>query len=51
MKNRFKVCKTNRTQRQQDNLNLKIPKSDQVCFGARDLHLQGPRVWDKNIGK
>ena len=37
MKNLFKVCKTNRAQREQYKLNLEISKSNQVSFGTKSL--------------
>ena len=40
------ICKTDRAQREQWKLNLKISKSDQVSFGAKSLLIQGPSVWD-----
>ena len=46
MKNLFKVPKSNRAQRDQYNLNLEIPKSNQVAIGTKCLRIQGPRVWN-----
>ena len=46
MKNLFKVRKANRVQREQYKLNLEIPKCNQVSFGTKSLHMQGPRVWN-----
>ena len=46
MKNLFKVCKTNRAQKQQHKLNLEILKSNQVSFGTKSLRIQGPKVWN-----
>ena len=37
MKIFFKLCKTNRAQREQSN---------QVFFGTKNLRIQGPRVWN-----
>ena len=39
MKNLFKVCKTNRAQREQCKLNLEISKSNQVPFGTKSLRI------------
>ena len=44
MKNLSKVCKTNRAQREQYKLNLEIPKSNQVCFGTKNLHPRSYRL-------
>ena len=46
IKNLFKVRKTNRTQREQYKLNLEMPKSNQVSFGTKSLHMQCSRVWN-----
>ena len=46
MKNLFKVCKTNRAQREKYKLNLEIPKSNQVFFGTKSLCIQGHMVWN-----
>ena len=45
VKNLFKVCKTNRTQREQYKLSLGISKSNQVSFDTKSLCIKGPRVW------
>ena len=46
MKKLFKFRKTNRAQKEQYKLNLKIPKSNQVSFGTKSLRIQGPTVWN-----
>ena len=43
-KNLFKVCKTNRAQREEYKLNLETPKSNQVSSGTKSLRIRGPRV-------
>ena len=46
MKKLFKVGKKNRAQREHYKLDLEIPKSNQVSFGTKSLHIQGSRVWN-----
>ena len=46
MEKLFKVCKTNRAQREQYKLNLGISKSNQFFFGTKSLCMQGPTVWN-----
>ena len=45
MKQLFKTCKTNRVQGHYE-LNLEIPKSDQVSFDTKGLRIQDTRVWN-----
>ena len=46
MKNLFKVCKTNKTQKQQSKVNLEIPKSSQgFFFGITSLRIQDSNVY------
>ena len=46
VKNLFKVCETNRAQREQYKLNLEIQKSNQFSFGTNSLLIQVPRAWN-----
>ena len=39
IKNLFKVCKTNRAQKEQYKLNSEIPKFNQVSFGIKSLRM------------
>ena len=45
MKKMFKTCKTNRVKGHYE-LNLEIPKSNQVSFDTKGLRIQDPRVWN-----
>ena len=46
MKDLFRLCATKRVPREKYLFNLEIPKSSQVQFGARSLHIQGPEMWN-----
>ena len=45
IKDIFKLRMSNRPTQKKNNLNLEIPKSNQVRFGTKSLIYLGPKVW------
>ena len=45
MKQIFQLRETNRTVRNQYNLNLNVPKVNQVSYGEKSLRYYGPKIW------
>ena len=46
MKDLFRHCVTKGIQRGTHKFDLEILKSNQLIFDTRDLHIQGPNVWN-----
>ena len=42
----LKLRETNRTVRNQYELNLSVPKVSQVSYGAKSLRYYGPKIWN-----
>ena len=46
MKQIFQLRETNRTVRNQYNLNLSVPKVNQVSYVEKSLRFYGPKIWN-----
>ena len=46
MENIFEMKRNNRTVREKYNLNLNIPRTNQVTFGTNSLKPYGPKIWN-----
>ena len=46
MKNIFEMKTNNRIVREKYNLNLNIPRTNQVTFGTNSLKSCGPKTWN-----